>query len=427
MTPRGEHPRTFGFAGDGPTGAELLRLWPALAGPQSVATLDVNIITSLSWETAAEKLAALMIVPETSSWSRSRHRRPTGPQPVRDHNWPWGLPWLSPRDRDKVEAQNDSLRDLFKLMSACVEQSPSTHLVLLHPEDLGPAENGILASIWRLPEIRLWANHWGLKRYCTHQCIFGKSKWPFPLGLLSTHPLPHKWFRPGWPKFESESGRYTGPLPKRCNCPPGSHARDADYRGRNLRERPESLIQPGLLEFMSSLMLGIPQKGETAAELSQRGSGLPLVRADRYQEEEEVSNDSTDAEQAELGTEELLRLQGSADAAGQASWDSLALRALGFQELGIGTYSGSAGTTKSEGNIGFGTAGRNKNCIGTGTPQEIETRAKSDDASKENLFLDPPYSEEQVKKTSSGRHGSETAPQGGTEVKPQTKKKNKRI
>ncbi len=150
---------------------------------------------------------------------------------------------------------------------------------------------------------------------------------------------------------------------------------------------------------MSSLMLGIPQKGETAAELSRRGSGLPLVRADGYQEEEEeVSNDSTDAEQAELGTEELLRLQGSADAAGQASWDSLALRALGFQELGIGTYSGATGTTKSEGNIGFGTAGRNKNGIGTGTPQEIETRAKSDDASKENRFLDPPYSEEQVKK-----------------------------
>ncbi len=231
---------------------------------------------------------------------------------------------------------NDSLRKLFKLMSTCVERSPSTHLVLLHPEDLGPAESGIPASIWQLPEVRLWANHWGLKRYSTHQCSFGKSKWPFPLGVLSSHPLPHKLFRPGWPMFDRESGRYVGPLPKRCNCPPGSHARDADYSGRNLRERPPSLIQPSLLKFMSSLMLNIPQNDDAATELSRQGSELPLVRADGYKEMDDDAVGSTDGQQAELGIEELLRLKGSADSAGQqSSWDSLALRALGLQELGV--------------------------------------------------------------------------------------------
>ncbi len=410
MTLRREHQRTFGFAGDGPTGAELRRLLPALAGSSPVAALDVNDIASLSWETAAEELAALMVVPETASWSRSRHRRATGPQPLRDHNWPWGLPWISPRDREAVEAHNDALRNHFKLMSTCVERSPSTHVLLLHPEDLGPADNGHPASIWQLPELRLWANRWGLRRYCTHQCVFGKTKWPFPLGLLSTHPLPHRWFRPGWPRFDTESGKYIGPLPKRCNCPPGSHARDSDYRGRNLRERPESIIQPGLLECVSSLMIGLSHRNGADAELLRRGSGLPLVRADVPQEEDVFSNDSTDAEEAELNTEGFLGLQHSADTAGQASWDILALRALGFQEFANVTGSGSAHNAESEGVAGFGAEARNQNPIGRGTQQTTEARAKSNDALKDDGISNCLDSGEQAKtKKTSVRHRSETA------------------
>ncbi len=345
MTPRERPPRTFGFAGDHGTGAELQRLWPAMKGPSSVADLNIDAIASLSWEEASNSLAALMIVPDTSTWSRSRHRRHTGPQPVRDRNWPWGLPWLSPRDRESVESQNDDLRQIFRLMATSVERSPSTHLALLHPEDLGPAEHGIPASVWQLPELKLWANHWGLRRYATHQCNFGGSKWPFPLGVLSTHPLPHRWFRPGWPQFDRETGRYVGPLSRKCGCPPGSHARDADYSGRHLRERPISLIQSGLLESMSAIMLNIDTIGNAATELSSLGPEPPLVRAVGGKVNEEEASDSTDAEHADLGAEELLRLRGPADPTGRASWDSLALRALGFQDFEAREYAISKGFT----------------------------------------------------------------------------------
>ncbi len=416
VTLREEPQRTLSFAGDEPTGAELRRLWPALAGSPPVANLEWGDIASLSWESAKDKLAALMVVPETGSWSRSRHRRSTGPQPLRDHNWPWGLPWISPRDREIVEAHNEALRDHFKLMSAWIQRSPSAHVLLLHPEDLGPADNGHPASIWQLPELRLWANRWGLKRYCTHQCVFGKTKWPFPLGLLSTHPLPHRWFRPGWPRFDKTSGKYVGPLPKRCNCPPGTHARDDDYKGRTLRERPDSIIQPGLLEFASSLMLGLPQRSSKDAELSRRGTGLPLVRDGEAQEGDTLSGDSTDAEEAELNTEGLLGPQRSAVSAGQPSWDILALRALGIQDLANVTGSGSFHPAESEGVKSIGAEARVQGSTGTGLQQMTETLAKPDDAPKDMGITEHLDTGEQEKKNLVG----------GTEVKPQKKLSSKK-
>ncbi len=337
--------RTFGYAGDHDTGAELQRLWPTMKGPSSVAELSTDAIGSLSWEEASRSLAALMAVPDTHTWSRSRHRRHTGPQPVRDRNWPWGLPWLSPREREAVESQNENLRQIFRAMAKCVETSPSTPVALLHPEDLGPAEHGIPASIWQLPELRLWANRWGLKRYATHQCKFGQSRWPFPLGILSTHPLPHKLFRPGWPRYDEETGRYVGPLSKHCGCPPGAHARDSDFHGRHLRSRPFSLLQPGLLEHLSAVMLGGDATTIAAVELSSMGPEASQVHAAINEEKDEDTADSTDAEQAELDMDELAGLRAAAEPTGRSSWDVLALQALGIQDFGTKEFESTENVT----------------------------------------------------------------------------------
>ncbi len=280
---------------------------------------------------------------------------------------------------------------------------PSAPALRLHPEDLGPADSGHPAFLWQLPELRLWASRWGFRRYRTHQCIFGRTKWPFPLNLLSTHPLHHRWFRPGGPRFQKVSGKHIGPLPRRCSCPPGFHARDDDYRGRNLRGRPDHIVQPGLLQSLSTLMLDLPQRNLLSAELLSRGTGRPLVRADETREEDNSSNDSTDAEEAELTAEDLGRSQSSADMAGQPAWDILALQARGFQDLESATGSGFVHHAKSEGAAGFGAEGRLRDHTDMGLHQKAKNHAKPDGARKDNGISNL------SKKKLVVRHGSETA------------------
>ncbi len=135
----------------------------ALGEQCGVRYLGFKCLSTMSWEEAAEQVSQLVIVPEVLTWSRSRHRSVEGPRPYRDANWPWGFPWLSPREREQVDGVNDRLRRCFSLMNDCVRQRPSTHLLFIHPEDLGRADQGEPASIWRLPELRTWANRWGLR------------------------------------------------------------------------------------------------------------------------------------------------------------------------------------------------------------------------------------------------------------------------
>ncbi len=102
---------------------------------------------------------------------------------MRSSDWPWGYPWLRGAALETVETANQDLRRLFGQMAALVEKCPSVPLLFAHPEDLGSAEMGSPSSIWQLPELRLWANKWGLKRYATHQCRCGQSEFAHPLGL----------------------------------------------------------------------------------------------------------------------------------------------------------------------------------------------------------------------------------------------------
>ncbi len=319
VTPLSRDLATFGYAGDPSTGAELREVLSTLSGQTEVPYAGFEQLISSSWEQATKWVSQLVIVPTVSSWARSKHRKVEGPQPQRNSNWPWGLPWLSPRDKDIVDSANENLRQNFALMDFCIQHCPSTHLLFIHPEDLGRADQGEPASIWQLPELKIWANKWGLKRYGTHQCRFGKSEWPFPIGVLSSHPLPHSLFTLGWPNFDA-TRHYRGPLSRFCECPPGTHRRDADFDNRRLRSMQSSIIQSGLQHFLSLLFLEGASHQRSAAKLLRKGISGILVRADLNT----TQDDSTDAEEAHWDPRE---------SASQTALDIRALQALGLHDL----------------------------------------------------------------------------------------------
>ncbi len=324
---------TFGCAAAASTGAELRGVLSTLTEQCEVRHAGLEHLSSTSWEQATMWVSQLVVVPETSTLARSRHRKIEGPQPQRNSIWPWGLPWLSPRDRESVDSANDDLRRNMALMNWCVQYSPSSHLLFIHPEDLGRADRGEPASVWQLPELRAWANKWGLRRYGTHQCRFGQSDWPFPIGILSSHPLPHALFTPGWPTFD-ENKQYIGPVPRRCGCPPGAHRRDADFDYRRLRSAKSSILQPGFQHFLALSFLHGASTDQSAAKLLRMGIPGVLVRADISSTEEDL----TDAEEAPVdtfafGISERGELAGAERSGSQAALDIRALQALGLQDF----------------------------------------------------------------------------------------------
>ncbi len=320
VTPPSPQLRNICFAGDQATGAELRAAVSALGDALNMGSVPIHQISSLSWEDALKQAATLMIFPETSSWARSRHRSVQGPQPVRSAEWPWGFPWLSPRERDQVDVANKDLRQAFYWMNHCVNNHPATHLLLIHPEDLGISEQGRPASIWQLPELREWANRWGLRRYGTHQCVFGRSSWPYPVGILSTHPLPHSLFSPGWPIIDSASGLYQGPIARSCSCPPGSHQRDSDFRDRRLRSKDVSFLQPGVQDFLATLALHSAAPTHGATDLWSKGSDVGVIRSASCLDE----GDTTDEELAATDVDRAFLPE---------SLDILSVRALGLSDL----------------------------------------------------------------------------------------------
>ncbi len=329
VTPPSRGLPTFGYSGAESTGAELREVLSTLTQQCEAQHAGFQHIFSTSWDQAAMRVSQLVIVPETSSWARSRHRKVEGPQPQRDANWPWGLPWLSPRDREAVDSANEDLRRYMELMNFSVRHAPSSHLLFIHPEDLGRADRGEPASVWQLPELRAWANRWGLRRYGTHQCRFGQSDWPFPIGVLSSHPLPHSHFTPGWPTFD-DNKRYVGPVSRFCNCPPGTHRRDADYDQRRLRSSNSSILQPGFQQFLSLSFLQGAHSDISAAKLWRKGVSGELVRAVTSAREE----DFTDAEEAPMdATLNGLPWSESDSAASRSALDTRALQALGIQDF----------------------------------------------------------------------------------------------
>ena len=88
--------------------------------------------------------------PPCTTLSRAVFANMMGPQPVRSADWPHGLPWLKPSDREKCDVGPAlacfALKTMEAMAKACVSGRPCLRVVE-HPEDLGSAALGNPASI----------------------------------------------------------------------------------------------------------------------------------------------------------------------------------------------------------------------------------------------------------------------------------------
>ncbi len=140
-------------------------------------------------------------------------------------------------------------------------------------------------------------------------------------------------------------------------------------------------------------MLGINVTINAASELSSKGQEASWVHAAGSSEMEEEAIDSTDAEQADLGSEELTRLRTTAAPSGRSSWDSLALQALGFQDFAAREledhkdHTGEGNWRKKEGLENSGDQLDERINLKTNNPEEQVKNKKRGNGTEVNLFL----------------------------------------
>ncbi len=194
--------------------------------------------------------AILAMLPYTT-WARGRHQSPRGPPFLRDCHHPWGLPWLSGRQRQQVEHNNDQLRDIFGVLQATRTRDSSIQMFFIFPEDLGRAALGRPACPWQLRELRAWSQQAGWKRQAFFQCEFGKEPHRFPCGVLSSETLNSRRGHRGWPTINEEDGKYLGPLPPLCRC---GHAHE-HHEAETKRKDPSTYLRPGFIRWLIKRIL----------------------------------------------------------------------------------------------------------------------------------------------------------------------------
>ncbi len=258
------------FAGHRPTGAEVVRQLGAMRDSHQVTHQTTITIIDDPSNIPEAAPSALMVVPPNATWARGRHHRPLGPKPLRNTQWPWGLPWLSPSERQIVDGANAELRQLINLIVVVLQQAPGTFVLLLHPEQLGPMPRGDPSSIWDLPELRKWARQTGMMRSATYQCRFQRTEYRCPIGVLSSHCLNSKWFDHGWPSIATHAPHYQGPLPRHCACGRKAH-RPLNAPGMRIAHRADtSLLKDGFIRFLlGTIIRNIT--GQSIAELLRTG------------------------------------------------------------------------------------------------------------------------------------------------------------
>ncbi len=184
---------------------------------------DARLSDSIVEDLRSGRIAGLHIAPPCSTWSRARHR-PGGPPPLRDHTALWGLPRLSRRHREQLEAHNTLARVALRLCQ--VAQERGVPWTLEHPRDLGPPA----ASIWRTDEVQTLQLQCDKIR-CVEfdQCMFG-SRWLKPTTVMgnlnSMDPL-------GW------LCDHVDHHPPLCGRVPGSE----NFMTRGAQEYPEGLCK----------------------------------------------------------------------------------------------------------------------------------------------------------------------------------------
>jgi hypothetical protein len=214
------------FVGDESTRPEVRAALKAVLSPwEEMLGIDwMHSDAPTADELSRTTFHAILAVPPTATWARARHLAADGPQELRNVHWPWGMPQLSGRNRERVEAENSALRDCIRSLDTAARGNDLLTMAMLFPEDRGAGANGEPASIWQLQELRDWARRLDLRRGAFNQCEVGTASTPRPLGLLfhperAGDPPKGSPLRAGWPQFSPQPGHhYLGPLPRRCRC-----------------------------------------------------------------------------------------------------------------------------------------------------------------------------------------------------------------
>lgn len=166
-----------------------------------------------------------------------------------------GFPWLSKRHRRDADLGNALIRFMIPALETLAEHplASSGQVVLIfaeHPEDLGVIyreEDGARmfpASIWQLPELRIFTEH---SKLAVVSVAFSQCCWQAPYRKptrLLTNLAPLKLWGPHeWPVFHND-GSYKGPL-LNCKCQPSvtlaCQADDTTFRTTATSIYPEAM------------------------------------------------------------------------------------------------------------------------------------------------------------------------------------------
>ena len=179
-------PLVFWFAGCATSSADMSDAIEALLAARFGNRHHQIVNLSCGQLLPSEKPSAVVAIPPTQLWSRARAASQFGPRPLRNRQWPWGVPDARGLEREQLESDNCEFRHCLHVLHRALQKNPTVALMFLHPEDRGGSERNDPASAWQIRELRQWANAQGLLRGAIFQCELMKDPvLPRPLRILS--------------------------------------------------------------------------------------------------------------------------------------------------------------------------------------------------------------------------------------------------
>ena len=149
-----------------------------------------NVLDADFWESLVQRIRnrefdLFFCSPPCNTWSRAAFANTTGPAPLRNSEFPEGLPWLEGYLKVKAEAGTQLVRKTLELVELC--SSLGMPWLVEHPEFLGKSPRGTPASIWMWQESRDKFESCHAATVCFHQCSYG-APYSKPTRLAGTWP-----------------------------------------------------------------------------------------------------------------------------------------------------------------------------------------------------------------------------------------------
>ena len=108
--------------------------------------------SSLLGAVSSARYDVVVVCPPYDTFSRSVFSSWPGPKPLRDAQSPLGFGQLDANQQRRVTVANELLTFSLEIMRAAA--GANSLALLTFPEDLGPARNGMPASLWQMTEAR---------------------------------------------------------------------------------------------------------------------------------------------------------------------------------------------------------------------------------------------------------------------------------